>query len=1567
MGSKTRLHLTYSLHNTNTFGLVDRPDDFNTISDSDSRTISRSIFMLQINLVILSVRMRNLYRVFRSIIMTAVITVVGLIILLYIGLSLPSVQNVIRLRTEKELSQFLGSKVEIGEVQVIPFNQAVIKDLVVYDRQSRKALQVSRVGAGIALWRLLWNEDLVFTHAEIVGLRAQIIQDRAGEPLNIQFIIDAFKPKEPGKPPTKFDFRIRHVVIRESAATFNRLWKALGPAGKIDFNHLAIHDLAADVSLPRMKNDDFTIDLRRLRFKESSGFALDKLQCQVHLTPSLLEVKGLVLNLPHTSIQPGDIKVESTAGKWQFLSSIESGHHRFTLEDAEICPADMAAFLPELKKFNHVYAVNLDVAGNFNDVQIAQFTLNNPSRSLSLNLKGDASNLGNPDKLKINLSKLRLLLNGAETANLVEALTKTSPQVAQILKRLDRIDLSAKAQCSLTSVKSDFKLISALGNIDGNVALNYKNARNLSLQATVNTPGFNVGQLLAQADLGSVAIDAECDISLSNGYLGGTLSADVPFIDYKGKRWQNIVADVTRNHALTDLAVTIDDADARLQIDGTGSYATGIGALNLTAAVEHLNLGAISFHTPLGNSQLRGNLDVDVKGNNIRDLDGEVSLTDFHILYPGKKAFDLDFLELRSFIEADGIRTALIRSPYINGTLQGHFSFARMPFVVTNILAPACPSFIAQKPIAPDNEFADLRLYISNTEDLQEYFNLPVKVLEDVSITGNYNESKGSLKATVDVPYLLQGRDKLIRDTRLSLNADRETAKYNLSATTTMPAKSNEVTLRLGVNAFNDSVSSELGWKVHRDKSFGGDIRLVSLLKRNPINNNPDIDVRVLPSTFDINDTTWHISPASIHYSDRYLTVNGVRVSSDDQYATIQGRASALPTDSLNISLRDIDLDYVFASLGINYVTFGGLASGKITGKQLFSSSPIAYTNSLFVKGLTYNGGLLGDALLSSKYDAANAMVSIGANITENNKFVADVEGGIWVKRDSLSFGINADKVNIRFMQPFMMAFANKVEGRASGYALLYGTFHDIDLRGKLFADTIALGLDFTNTTYYGSDSVFIHPGHIQIPSFRLYDKEGHSANVTGWVKHRYFHEPSFNFNITNARSLLCYDTNSQLNPIWYGRIYGNGGASINGRPGIVNMLVDMQTAPGSVFTFVLSDTQEAGEYNFLTFTDKRKEALAATEADTIPAIRRKYMKLDGTNTDSPSAYILDLRASVTPQAEMILVMDPVAGDKIKAYGTGNLQMCYSSLDDKLTMYGRYTLDRGTYNFSLQDLILKTFTIRPGSSISFNGDPYQAQLNIDALYRVNTNLTDLDPSFATDRDLNRTNIPVDAVLKAQGEMTQPDISFDIELPSVNEDVERKVKSIISTEDMMSRQIIYLLALNRFYTPEYMGAQNSGNEFASIGFSTLSSHLTNILGQLTPNWSFAPNVRTDQGDFSDLAVDLALSSRLFNNRLLLNGNFGYRDKTSSSTTFIGDFDLEYLLNRSGSLRLKAYNHFNDQNYYLKSALTTQGLGVIYKHDFDRWFSFLRPKRRKIKMLHTVPASSTEKPDTLLKFK
>ena len=290
-------------------------------------------------------------------------------------------------------------------------------------------------------------------------------------------------------------------------------------------------------------------------------------------------------------------------------------------------------------------------------------------------------------------------------------------------------------------------------------------------------------------------------------------------------------------------------------------------------------------------------------------------------------------------------------------------------------------------------------------------------------------------------------------------------------------------------------------------------------------------------------------------------------------------------------------------------------------------------------------------------------------------------------------------------------------------------------------------------------------------------------------------------------------------------------------------------------------------------------------------------------------------------------------------------------------MFGTYELDEGSYNFTLQDIIIKNFSIRKGSLIKFDGDPMDANLDIVATYRVNTNLTDLDESFATDKELTRTGVPVDALLLVKGPMTQPDISFDIELPSLTSDVERKVKSIISTNDMMNRQIIYLLALNRFYTPEYTGGQSAaGAEWSSMASSTISSQLSNILSQMTDKLSVAPSFRSDKGDFTDMEFDLALSSRLLNNRLLINGNFGYRDRSTSNTQFVGDFDIEYLLSKSGNLRLKAYNHFNDQNYYLRSALTTQEVGVVFRRDFDRIF---RRKKKTTKEVQSVDSVAGNK--------
>ena len=404
-----------------------------------------------------------------------------------------------------------------------------------------------------------------------------------------------------------------------------------------------------------------------------------------------------------------------------------------------------------------------------------------------------------------------------------------------------------------------------------------------------------------------------------------------------------------------------------------------------------------------------------------------------------------------------------------------------------------------------------------------------------------------------------------------------------------------------------------------------------------------------------------------------------------------------------------------------------------------------------------------------------------------------------------------------------------------------------------------------------------------------------------------------------------------------------------------------MSTAPKSTFTFVLSDRLDAEDYSFLTFRDVTPDSARTRqpEADYTPDAVKAFKKKVAAGEDQPSKYNMDILVDVTKDAAMTLVMDPIGGDEIKAHGEGNLHMAYHSANNDLNIWGKYTLADGTYRFTLQDIIIKDFTIKEGSSIQFDGDPYGVKTNLEAYYATNANLSDLDESFLQDKDIARTNVPVHAMMKVTGDIRQPAIDFDLEFPTLTSDTYRKVRSIVSTSDMMNRQIIYLLALNRFYTPDYMASTTKGSELFSVASSTISSQLGSMLGKLSDNWTVAPNLRSDRGDFSDVEVDVALSSRLLNNRLIFNGNFGYRDKALNSNQFIGDFDIEYLLNKRGSWRLKAYNRYNDRNYYIRSAQTTQGVGVVFRRDFDNLFSFLKKKKKK----SATPSDSTVTPERL----
>lgn len=295
-------------------------------------------------------------------------------------------------------------------------------------------------------------------------------------------------------------------------------------------------------------------------------------------------------------------------------------------------------------------------------------------------------------------------------------------------------------------------------------------------------------------------------------------------------------------------------------------------------------------------------------------------------------------------------------------------------------------------------------------------------------------------------------------------------------------------------------------------------------------------------------------------------------------------------------------------------------------------------------------------------------------------------------------------------------------------------------------------------------------------------------------------------------------------------------------------------------------------------------------------------------------------------------------------------------------MFGNYRISQGIYKFSLQEVIRKDFIIKDGSTISFNGPPLDATLNIQASYTVNSaSLSDLVPESVS--GIQQNNVKVNCMMNLTGILLRPTIKLGIELPNERDEIQSLVRNYISTDEQMNMQILYLLGIGKFYPQNNLDNTQNSNVMSSVVSSTLSGQFNNILSQVlnTNNWNFGTNLSTGQKGWTDVEFEGLLSAQLLNNRLLINGNFGYRDNPLANTNFVGDFEAEWLLTRTGDVRLKAYNETNDR-YYTKTNLTTQGIGIIYRKEFDKWKDLLFWNNWKLRNLRKQASTKTPQVST-----
>lgn len=1502
----------------------------------------------------------SIYNVVRSILVTAILGVAVVYILLYLVVSMPSIQSRIRQTGSSELGMLLGTNVSIGDINISPFNQLVLYDVLVPDEKGDTILFADKIGVGFSMFNLIARRQVVFTYAELIGVDGRLKRTTPDAPLNIQFIIDALSPKQKDKPPTYYDLNIRNIVIRRSRFSYDILSSDTLSGEHFDANHVRLDDIRADISLPRIRNNDYHVDLRRLSFKEAKGFVVKNFSVEAVVNDSCIGLSNVKIELPNSLIVPNDVMLRID-GLSNVLRDVEDINVDLQVADSYVTLSDFEMFSPVLKSFTFPINFSFNVNGTLHKLAVPVFSVKSTDGRLSMGVRGTVDNIMNHDLAYADINYLHLSADANVVATIVSSIAGITPEVGRIISACGNIDVNGALKGNLAFANFAGNVTTSVGNLTLNgVFANQRGDYYDSYTGRVETENFDIGKLLARENLlGTLACNIDIDIKNMQS-LYGNINGNFGHIDLKGYRYNDIAAKVVLDKKTISGRIDVDDENGSLSVEGNAFIDGANTVIDVVAAVNEAELSKLNLTDKFHGRKLSLALDAFFSGNDLNNFSGNVSL--HNVTYCDSLGTGLHVSNFRVDADNDSQpKTVRITSDILNGNISGQYDVYTLSQSVGQMLARPFPAVFGnvdeemddrsasnfERRLIPNNLY--FNFVIDDADELADMFNWPVKPLSAVTVEGFVTDSNHSLYLLVDAPYLQQ-KNKLIEGTRLQVSLNNRDNNLQVDANTIMPLKKGKLALSVTANGVNDRIDSNVEWTVDNQRAYSGEVSVSSLLVKDTVDNALSARIDVNPTEILFNDTAWVIHPSHIdvEMENKRIAVNNVLVTCEKQFIKINGMASDCPEDEITLELSDINLDYVFETLSIDNVMFGGRATGLFYASDLFSGVPRMYTRGLFVNGLSYNNAVFGDAKILSSWLNEDKCVTIQADVAQQNGEQTKIDGKIFVSQDSLYFDFQPRRANIAFLKPFMSAFSSDIGGEASGHVILYGTFKNIDITGDVYADSLRMKIDYTNVYYSASDSVKMRPGIISMDNVELRDPMGHTAYLSGTVTHECFHNAAFDFKLTNARDFLGFDITQKMSPEWYGRMFGNGSAFISGQPGVVNIDINMATADNSSFTYVLSDTKVATEYNFITFVDRNKGYTDDELSDTRPERVRAFLrKQEEEDNGLPSLFNINLMIEVTPVAQMNLVMDPAGGDKIRATGSGSLRIGYNNADEDMSIFGTYTLARGNYNFTLQDIIIKDFTIREGSSLTFNGSPLSAVMNIEALYSLYANLTDLDESFATDGDLNRTNVPVNAILRLQGDISAPDISFDLEFPTLTSDVYRKVMSIISTEDMMNRQIIYLLALNSFYTPDYMTDSSSSNELASVASSTISSHLSNLLGQMSENWSISPNFRSDNGDFSDIEVELALSSQLLNNRLLFNGNFGYRDNSldTRNSNFIGDFDIEYLLTKNGNIRLKAYNHYNDQNYYLRSALTTQGVGVVFKHDFNGWHDLLWRRRRK----------------------
>lgn len=1462
-------------------------------------------------------------RILKRILRFAFRTLLLLLVLVFIAcllLLLPAVQTWLGHWASEQATAALGATVRVDRVEIRPFTNIRLYGIYIEDLKGDTLLnaRVLRVNT----WRVhLRSHQVKARSLELEDARFRLNTVKGDSTSNLEQVLAKLASDEVDTTASAaWTITCGSFNVKDLHFSFNSGNHEPLPHG-VDFSHIDIPDanvVGTDLSVA---GDSIVALLSTVNMSEKSGLRLDGLSGHATVSGRGIRVKDMRLRTPSSAVNG---QLVFTSPNWKAYNQfVDSVYMHLDLDSSLLQFGDVAWFATALRGVDLPVRLKGNFRGTVSELKGNNIDLWFGARS-HFKGKGELSGLPNIRSTFIVIDVDELHTHAADLATLPQPpfIEGRKLEMPVEVERLGDIHFHGNFTGFLNSFTARGRTNTDIGGLGTALSFERDTLTNVfSATGRLAASAFDIGRLIDDGIVGPITCDLRVEASGKDVRgMKADLNGAVSSFTFNRQTITAITVNGRLERKLFNGAASINDPKLQLEFSGLADLRGKWPKVDFTSTVAHIDLRALDLLPTekynVASATVRAN------GTFAPDsLKGFIAVEGIsYCLEDGDH--DLGDVTLRSD-RRNGQPLLELRSTFADAEVLGTFLPTRLPTALKSVFYSVFPSLqreVNYKQLAQDFTF---EVRVKEAEEILGLVAPDMEVAPGSTFSGYLNTRNFDLGLSAYLPrvrYSTFSGDsvQVILDKTLDVLAfSMRSARQSLGDSTWIGG------IGISGKAYQDEVDLTADWDASSTGTNG------ELNVRGVVEGPRSVDLELLPSELFFGRGSWKNSEsAHLRIDSSTVRVDSLLLVNEGQEILLNGQLSKDASLPMAFVLNDVRLENLSPFLG------GPELHGKLAGDgRVFDlyRSPFLLSY-LCVDSLAIADKHVGDVRFAASWNNARREVDVRGSLETGEVTALNFTGTIAPGRaEELDMHVLLDRFDLAFINPFLEGGISDIQGSVTGDVAISGTIKEPRPKGRLQLTDAGVRIDYLNTSYRFTHVVDVLPTMFTIDQVKLTDEEGQTGVANGTVVHHGFSDWNFDVGIAMDH-LLCMNTTESQNNLYFGRAYATGDVNISGYLDQLWITVDAKTERGTDIKFPLGGSTEVSGVDFIRFVSSDSAAIAAAEEIDLTGIG------------------LDMKVEVTPDAQFQLIFDPTVGDILSARAKGSMEMSVSPAGE-FRMTGGLETTSGDYLFTLRNLVNKRFALKPGGRISWFGDPFDAQLDLQAVYRLSAPLYDI---MRENKDAYRKRVPVEVVMTLENKLMNPDISYSIELPTVDEGVKTQVRSALADPDELSRQVFFLIVLNKFNTPESFGetgTASGGNVAGTTASELLSNQVSNWLSKLSSDVDLGVNYRPGTNIAQD-EVALALSTALLNERLLLSTNVGVlygNAATAQANTLIGDFQVEYLITSDGKLRLKVYSQSNDRNLnQVDQAPTTQGAGVAYREEFndlsELWQKFRNVFRR-----------------------